>query len=515
MIYKHCGVTINDLSLVKSSISCSDSSPCKSCVEVENLENAIARLEMKQYELKRIINRVHCPFIRLIPPEIIARISGFAITGFTIIGSLPDAILLSSVCSDWRRAVVGTPELWSSIKIDLPSTSQTPEMASNTLPRLATFIDEWLSRSGQLPLNISLFYGHHGKISSDGDHDENPSDPLTLEQYRPIFNILDQYSSRWRSLNIFIPPTLLQFLQRPDCLPMLEQLHIGSSMNDPCHIISFPRAPCLTTVEIQQFTTFKSPISPYIGIHWDTVTHLSMKSISRDSVFEILLLNPQLVHITLRKICSDDSTEINPFLESPIVSSLTYLSLHHNIDASQILDCISLPCLETLVFENITTDSDPVISFLERSACSLHTLALRNWDDKKTDKFFPLLQFLSPSLRRLAISRKPSTIIGTKNHLSLLTRVYKSQSEAVGNGFLPHLEFFEYREESSPKSPGPSMLSNLPLASWDYTNLATSIPLRSVYISIASTIDMNIIPQNISIILQRLKEDGILTCNRI
>ena len=165
-----------------------------------------------------------------------------------------------------------------------------------------------------------------------------------------------------------------------------------------------------------------------------------------------------------------------------------------------------------LVFENITTNSDPVISFLKRSACSLHTLSLQNWDDKKS---YLLLQFLSPSLRRLAISRKPSTIIGTKNHLSLLTRVYTSQSEAVGDGFLPHLEFFEYREESSPKSPGTSMLSNLPLASWDYTNLATSIPLRSVYISIASIIDMNIIPQEILIILQRLKEDGILTCNRI
>ena len=517
MICKHCGVTVEDPQRVKSSISCSNSSPCKSCVEVENLENTIAILEMKQYELKRNINRVHSPFIRLIPPEIIARISGFAITNFTVIGSLPDAILLSSVCSDWRRAVVGTPELWSSIKIDLPSISQTSEMASSsTLPRLATFIDEWLSRSGQLPLNISLCYPHDDYHHEDYyHHHETRYDPLTLQQYRPIFKILDQCSSRWRSLNIFIPPALLRFLQQPDCLPMLEQLQIASSMKDPCHIISFPRAPYLTTVEIQKFTNYKPSISPYIGIHWDTVTHLSIKSISRDNLLATLLLNPQLVHCTFRKVASDESTVAsdNPFLKSPIVSSLKYLSLHHNIDASQILDCITLPYLETLVFENITTNSDPVISFLERSACPLHTLSLLNSNDKKTDKFLPLLQFLSPTLTRLAISRKPSTIIGTKNYLSLLTRAYTSQFEApLGDDFLPHLEFFEYREESSTSESGTSMLSNLPLASRDYTNLATSIPLRSVYISIASINDKDI-PPGILLILQRLEEDGILTYN--
>ena len=453
MICKHCAVTVDDLQGIKSCMSCSSSSPCKFCVEVANLENAIARLEIKRYDLKRIINRVHSPFIRLIPPEIIARISGFANTNFPIIGSLPDSIVLSSVCSDWRRAVVGTPELWSSIKIDLPSTSQTSAMASCTLPRLATFIDEWLSRSGQLPLNISLCYGHYDEILDFPD-------TLTLKEYRPIFKTLDLYSSRWCILNIFIPPTLLQFLQRPDCLPLLEQLHIASSMCDPCPIIDFPRAPCLHTVEIQQFTNYRFPIFPNIGIHWDTVTHVSVTSISRDYLFAILLFNPQLVHCTFRKVCSDNST-MDPFLESPIVSSsLIYFSLHHNIDASQVLDCLKLPCLETLVLGNVTTDSNPVIAFLKRSGCSLHTLSLLNWHNRKTDKYLPLLQFLSPSLRRLAISRNPSTIWGTINYLSLLTRIYTSQCEPVDD-FLPHLEVFEYREESS-STMETSMLSNLP-----------------------------------------------------
>ena len=144
-------------------------------------------------------------------------ISVYTNIDFTIIGRLPARILPSSVCSGWR-IVVGT-RLWSSVMIDLTSISQTPDMASSTMLRLATFIDEWLARSGQLPLNISLCSGR-----------ETPwNHPLTLEKCRPIFKTLDQYLSRWHRLNISIPPTILPFLQ-PDCLPLLEQLRILPSM---------------------------------------------------------------------------------------------------------------------------------------------------------------------------------------------------------------------------------------------------------------------------------------------
>ena len=531
-ICKHCSVqvTVDDPQGVKSGVSCSKSSPCKSCVEMEDLESAIAKLKMEQHELKRNINVINSPFIRLIPPEIIAKISGFVIADFTIRGRLSDGILLSSVCSDWRRAVVGTPELWSSIKINLPSISQTSdsEMAgSNTLPRLATFIDEWLSRSGQLPLNITICYGYH-----DWD-DRDISDLLTeelQEQYRQIFKILDQCSSRWRSLNIFIPPTLLQLLQRPDHLPMLEQLRIASCMTDPKPIIDFPPASCLTTVEIRQFRNYKYSISPFIGIHWDTVTHFSIQSISRDTLLEFLSKNPQLVQCTIRKVCSN--SRLNP---SPIVSSesLTYLSIHHNSGPFQVLDCITLPCLETLVLGSITSNnSNPIISFLKRSACSLHTLSLLSCHDKHTDQYLPLLHFLSPSLKRLAISRNMSTKIGTQGYLSLLSRIHASQSESlltriytsqveeslptrvytspfeapVGDGFLPHLEIFEYRKASL------STLEIPMLPSRNHPKKATSIPLHSVYISLDSIRDMNVL-HDILLTLRRLKEEKILTYN--
>ena len=498
MICKYCDnsdVTVDDLQGVEGSISCSNSSLCKYCLEVANLKNAIDRLKLERYELKRNINRSHSPFFRLIPPEIIARISGFAITDFTIIdSSSPSPILLSSVCSDWRRIVDGTPEFWSSIKIDMPFVPQTDEEGSSQLLRLSTLTDEWLARSGQLPLNISLC------------SDQEQSYVLDEQEYCPIFKVLNRYSSRWHILNISIPRILLALLQ-PDCLPMLEQLHITSLYN-PYKSITFPPTPRLNTFKIQSIRSDKTHFSSEyrmradIGISWNTVTHLSVESsISSRYLFVLLRLNPQLVHCRFHNIV--DVTEDH--LESPIISPLKYLSLHHKYNPSRILDNLKLPSLETFVYLNTTIY--PVIAFFKRSACSLHTLSLPFWDLRKCDRLIPLLQFLSPSLTRLTISRHPSH--SRINFLSLLARVYTSQSDVVGNDFLPHLEIFEYRElEESASTLESSMLSNL--LSRKYPKPATTISLRSAYITMANVFNKDI-PRDLSCILKRLEEEGILT----
>ena len=335
---------------------------------------------MRQCELKRNKNRRHSPFIRIIPPEIITTISGFANTDFKITGSLPSPILLSSVCSDWRRSVVGTPHLWSSIKIELPSI-YSGAMLGSLLVRLATFINEWLARSGRLPLYISLCYSH--KTSTDS---------LTLEAYRPIFKILNQYSSRWQSLNIWVPPTLLSFLQ-PDCLPLLEQLHITSrsKRGDSDHVITFPPSPCLNTVEIHPFMKSRfSPISD-LGIQWHTVTHLSVELITTRSCFLLLRRIPRLVHCKFHRVVGQFEY---PLSEPPIRSPLmTFLSLHlQKSDPFQVLKNIKLPSLENLFLFNVSS-IDPIMAFLERSACSLRTLSLPNWNMQKVNKLTHLLKF--------------------------------------------------------------------------------------------------------------------------
>ena len=215
----------------------------------------------------------------------------------------------------------------------------------------------------------------------------------------------------------------------------------------------------------------------------------------------------------------------NPPLESPILSPLTYLSLDLSLDhcpfPDEFFNNIKLPSLETLVLFNATSIS-PLMAFLERSACSLHTLLLPNWNIGVIHDLMRLLQFLSLSLTKLALSSSPRSRRGvrtisrtrtlglicvTESCLSILIQIYTSQSEVVGNVFLPHLEIFEYREEPASRLES-FKLSNLPPSRND-PKPATSISLRSAYINMASVFH-NPIPDNISFILEQLRKDGIL-----
>ena len=485
---------VDDVQGVECSVSCSSSSPCNLCMELANIENAIASLKMKRCELQRDINRGHSPFIRIIPPEIIATISRFADTDSKITGRLPVPILLSSICSDWRRAVVAAPHLWSSIKIDLPAIHS---ITTQSMLRLATFIDLWLTRSGRLPLYISLRYDHKASLTT-----------LELEKYRPIFKILNKHSPRWQSLNISIPPTFLSFLQ-PDRLPLLEQLHITSKSkrDDSDSVVTFPPTPCLNTVEIHPYLKSRfSPISD-LGIQWHTVTHLYVELITIRSCFSLLRRIPRLSHCTFHEVVGGfEYPRSEPLILSPL---MMYLSLQlQNSDPSHVLDNFILPSLETLFLFSVSS-IDPLMAFLERSACSLHTLSLPNWGMQKVNKLKHLLKFLSPSLTKLAITRYPSPIRVTKSYLSILTQIYTSQSDVVGNDFLPHLEIFEYREESFSRLES-FMLLKSPIRNYYPKPAATSISLRSAYINTATITD-KLIPNDIYSILYHLENDGILT----
>lgn len=503
MIYSHPNVDLDAATLgsdllqledIECSISCpSNKLPCHPCIELANLDKFMAKLERKRSEVKRNINRTHSPFIRMIPPEIIARISGFANTNFTIMGTgLPVLIIMSSICSDWRRAVVGTPRLWSSIKINLPSMSKTSRMPCRTFLLLATFIDEWLARSGQLPLHISL----------TSLHETPDSDPRTLEKYRAIFKILDRYSSRWHSLNISITPIVLSCLQ-PDHLPLLEQLHVDVPFNvgNPDCVLSFPPSPRLKEVGIHAFIHSMLPPLPNIGIQWDNVTHVSAETLAIHDCLEFLRLVPQLVHCTFHNIVVADRDPPLRHSELPILSpALTYLSLScYQSSPCPFLDKVVFPSLETLILYDVSYGMDRLMTFLRRSACSLHTLSLRQLNIGKVDTLTRLLQFLSPSLTKLDISQSPRR--SNEEYISILTKTYTSQ-KALGNDFLPHLEFFGYSE----KFAAPGDLPNLPTRSY-HPKPTTPIPLRSAYINLDRISQP--VSQDVLSILQYL-EDGIL-----
>ena len=147
-------------------------------------------------------------------------------------------------------------------------------------------------------------------------------DLVTLEKFRIIFKILDDYSSRWHSLDISYTPIILSCLQ-PDRLPLLEQLNIELPYRMPNaeYTLIFLPSPRLKAVRI---LGDKLPSLHDIDIKWDIVTHLSGVWLTIHNCPKFLRLLPKLVHCKFDKINLDIH---NPLLESPIPSPLTYLSL--------------------------------------------------------------------------------------------------------------------------------------------------------------------------------------------
>ena len=321
---------------------------------------------------------------------------------------------------------------------------------------------------------------------------------MTLDKFRIIFKILDDYSSRWHSLSISYTPIILSCLQ-PDRIPFLQQLNIELPyrMPNPEYALIFPPSPRLRSVGI---LGNKLPPLHDIGIRWDNVRYLSGVWLTARDCFEFLRLLPKLLHCKFHKINLDTN---NPLLESPVLSPLTHLSLScYPMSPGPFLDNIELPSLGTLVLFHVVS-IDPLMAFLERSSCSLHTLSLQHSNIGNVDILTRLLQFLSPSLTNLVIFPTLPNV----EYLSVLTKTYTSQNAVVGDDFLPHLEIFGYRFSDAPDLAASFELPTL--RTRNPKSITTPIPLRSAYIDVGRVIHEPI-SQDILSILQRINEDGIL-----
>jgi hypothetical protein len=101
------------------------------------------------------------------------------------------ALHIGAVCRKWRRIARSTPRLWTIINIrlvhDIPSLNST-----------LIFAQEWLDRSGQLPLTIHVT--------------ASPSNDVTLQMsaMEAVIELINEYAHRWQDLQLRMPAVLLQ-----------------------------------------------------------------------------------------------------------------------------------------------------------------------------------------------------------------------------------------------------------------------------------------------------------------
>ncbi|KAJ7471530.1 hypothetical protein B0H11DRAFT_1371511 [Mycena galericulata] len=132
------------------------------------------------------------------------------------------AVLLGSVCRQWRDIALSVPQLWStwSLAID----GYTP------LGRIRASLKLWFARSKNHPLSIRLRY-----MDSKGQ-DTSSADEMWWERASDrapyILAIILEHHQRWKNIEFNIPVTFLENLTSPDSPPYLTHLSLGSAQED-------------------------------------------------------------------------------------------------------------------------------------------------------------------------------------------------------------------------------------------------------------------------------------------
>ncbi|KAF8197030.1 hypothetical protein BJ912DRAFT_95749 [Pholiota molesta] len=195
-------------------------------LDVLNTHNAIVKLHAILAARKRQRN-TFVPAVKL-PPEVLATVFEFACCPDKDIWAanmrLPSQmdrygnecpvnagavtpIFIGAICSAWRSIAWGAPQLWNSITLLYNDDDAEP---------LAEMLDYWLSKSGELPLSVTLV-------------EDSESCPTSVK----VINVIATYAHRLHTVDLFLPgiwrPALLRIAS---CAPLLTRLTLRASGNE-------------------------------------------------------------------------------------------------------------------------------------------------------------------------------------------------------------------------------------------------------------------------------------------
>ncbi|PPQ65326.1 hypothetical protein CVT26_000042 [Gymnopilus dilepis] len=400
--------------------------------EVEAVTAALKNLVRKAHLLKERINELYSPFVRLLPPEIIAEIFIFCLPPFNLTEDSPPAsedtatpLRIGAVCSAWRRIAWTTPSLWATLILRLTSSVK---LSSQT-----ALIHEWLSRSGQLPLSIRFIATEEVSwvnVTSEG-----------------MMTAIAEYASRWRNVDIRLPSMCYRHL--PSCkdaedFPLLESLSLKppGGQGDRAHRIEIPMSPQL------RYLSLSCLYLRSVTFHFEVLTHVDLESFYIDEMLETLRQTTSLVRLTTKKVLGGDDRHAIP--EEPIVlPCLEEIDIVNDkgTELPLLFEKISTPKLRSLRYTGENLQAAPVaeiVGLLKRSGCQLETLGI----SKAPIREEPLQSLLAatPSLTTLSLIMPSLT---TLRHAPLTDAVLQTldpqwaRSNKV-NCSLPHLRNLTY-----------------------------------------------------------------------
>ncbi|KAJ7267396.1 hypothetical protein C8J57DRAFT_1327614, partial [Mycena rebaudengoi] len=229
-------------------------------LQIARMQQSLNDLIRKRDELQSFID-AHLALVspvRRLPDDIVREI---------FVGTLPSdrncvfsatepPLLLGRICQTWRATALSTPRLWASLHIAAPSSSPRLEQVNG-------MVDTWLSRSGALPLSLSI-----------------QARRRSARIVSMLLETLIRYSTRWKHIKIVLPFDdsfeALSHLTTAD-VPILECVSIdgppGLEPMSPsiCQVLGAPN--------LRSLSLNLSPLITLDGrqpLRWEQLRHLAI-----------------------------------------------------------------------------------------------------------------------------------------------------------------------------------------------------------------------------------------------
>ncbi|KAI3615800.1 hypothetical protein WG66_010422 [Moniliophthora roreri] len=383
--------------------------------EFEQLHATLIHVAQKREELRQKYQTARAPLsvVRNLPTEVLQSIFNYYLPPFSVARASEGPLLLGRICKKWRSVALGTPELWTSIHIVVPVAEYPSDRnIAGKCRDLREGVETWLSRTGNLPLRISVYFN------------AREQDARLLGEAAKMVEILIPYLKRCSYIRLDLP---LQCLQPLNDIPgrefqqletALVKLKDPFSLSEPSNLshgnpVSFlsdsPRL-CSLCLRDDRPSRYLRPT-----VNWSSLKDLSLKLVGSRPV-ELFNIISQFTNLRAFEliVCYVDRHSGPP---SPPPEQHYTLPHLHDLTVSvpcdfihEIFNILILPSLQKLHLENhqCVSFADAFTSIKDlclRSSNSLHKLTL----NLTSDSFKPMAPFLEllrtvPSLMELDVA---------------------------------------------------------------------------------------------------------------
>ncbi|KAJ7158726.1 hypothetical protein C8R46DRAFT_1110063 [Mycena filopes] len=331
----------------------------------------LSELEAERRAVCSELQSITYPVLTL-PPEITAQILVHCLPDDCVHPSIQRApLIFLRVCRTWTNIASSTPDLWTTLHVDVDEHRH----AIPTADTLEAILNTWFERAGACPLTL-VVRGHMMTV-------------FLYQERTVVHDILRRYAHQLHRLDLLLAEDDFTTLDGVTwSFPLLRALTVGIPFTTHAPdggkpIIgdnTFTSAPCLDRLTLKRHVA-----APFLGVSFMHLTVFEAGVLKLDDCLEVLRLAPLLLRCTF----GVDETSADYPGAAVLHTRLQYFYLtglpdregeEDESSSGTILQHITFPSLHTLRLAEVTDlNVDQFESFISRSSAPLRTFSLAEY----------------------------------------------------------------------------------------------------------------------------------------